>query len=152
MTGVVGLIAEEKRAMRMERRGRLWDGRACRDQDPELFFPLGGATRQIENAKKVCLRCPVRAECLQEALDSGHDDGVWGGLTDRERRLLHRRPAMNRAPTSKAQALFDAPGELLALTGSGLRPVEIATALGTTVPVVNTVLAALEAQDAGVES
>ena len=61
---------------------------ACRDVDPDLFFPLGtvGASLpQIEQAKQVCRTCPVSMPCLRWALDNG-DAGVWGGTTDEERR------------------------------------------------------------------
>ena len=64
------------------------DYAACRDVDPDLFFPLGtsGASLpQIEEAKQICRMCPVCGPCLQWALDSG-DDGVWGGTTEDERR------------------------------------------------------------------
>jgi len=67
---------------------------ACRDVDPELFFPIGKtgpALVQIEEAKQVCGRCRVREECLRWALDSGQDSGVWGGLSEDERRALKRR-------------------------------------------------------------
>ncbi|GAB3297561.1 WhiB family transcriptional regulator [Epidermidibacterium keratini] len=74
-----------------------WRHRAiCRDEDPELFFPIGNtgpALRQIEDAKSVCRRCPVTAECLSWALTSGQDSGVWGGLSEDERRALKRRQA-----------------------------------------------------------
>jgi WhiB family redox-sensing transcriptional regulator len=62
-----------------------WRSRsACLDEDPELFFPMGTtrpALCQIEEAKAVCARCPVRAECLQLAIELGVKDGVWGGYT-----------------------------------------------------------------------
>lgn len=67
---------------------------ACRDEDPELFFPvseMGPGARQVEQAKAVCARCPVRAACLQYALDAGLDHGIFGGTTDGERRKLLRR-------------------------------------------------------------
>lgn len=67
---------------------------ACRDEDPELFFPVsevGPGARQVEQAKAVCARCTVRAECLRYALDAGLDHGVFGGTTDAERRKLARR-------------------------------------------------------------
>jgi WhiB family redox-sensing transcriptional regulator len=66
----------------------------CRDEDPELFFPIGTsgpALLQVEQAKAVCQRCSVTSECLQWALDSGQDAGVWGGLSEDERRLMKRR-------------------------------------------------------------
>ena len=71
----------------------------CRNEDPELFFPIGTsgpALLQIAEAKAVCHRCPVSAECLRWALDSGQDYGVWGGLTEDERRALKRRNAQAR--------------------------------------------------------
>jgi WhiB family redox-sensing transcriptional regulator len=67
---------------------------ACRDEDPELFFPIGNtgpALLQIEEAKQVCRRCDVVEECLTWALESGQDAGVWGGLSEDERRALKRR-------------------------------------------------------------
>lgn len=71
-----------------------WVQRArCRDEDPELFFPIGTsgpAAEQIERAKAVCMQCPVRAECLEWALATGQDAGVWGGLSEEERRALRR--------------------------------------------------------------
>lgn len=66
----------------------------CRDEDPELFFPIGTtgpAAAQVEEAKVVCRRCPVTAECLSWALETGQDAGVWGGLSEDERRALKRR-------------------------------------------------------------
>ncbi|MBB4929945.1 WhiB family redox-sensing transcriptional regulator [Lipingzhangella halophila] len=67
---------------------------ACRDEDPELFFPIGNsgpALIQIEEAKDVCRSCPVTNSCLQWALESGQDSGVWGGMSEDERRALKRR-------------------------------------------------------------
>jgi WhiB family redox-sensing transcriptional regulator len=67
---------------------------ACRDEDPELFFPIGNtgpALLQIDEAKEVCHRCTVTEECLIWALDSGQDAGVWGGLSEDERRAVKRR-------------------------------------------------------------
>ncbi|WP_025273766.1 WhiB family transcriptional regulator [Haloglycomyces albus] len=69
----------------------------CRDEDPELFFPIGDtgpALVQVEKAKAVCNRCPVREQCLQWALASGQDAGVWGGLSEVERRELKRRSSL----------------------------------------------------------
>jgi WhiB family transcriptional regulator, redox-sensing transcriptional regulator len=75
----------------------------CRDEDPELFFPIGTtgpAALQVEEAKAVCRRCPVVTDCLQWALDTGQDAGVWGGLSEDERRALKRRSARARARTA----------------------------------------------------
>ena len=67
-----------------------WQDRAlCAQTDPEAFFPeKGGSTRE---AKRICTTCSVRDECLEYAL--GHDErfGIWGGLSERERRRLKRR-------------------------------------------------------------
>jgi WhiB family redox-sensing transcriptional regulator len=66
---------------------------ACRDVDPETFFPVsevGPGARQVAEAKAVCARCPVREACLAFALDEGLDDGVFGGLTPTERCKLRR--------------------------------------------------------------
>lgn len=73
---------------------------ACRDEDPELFFPIGNtgpALLQIEEAKAVCRRCPVIDECLAWAIEAGQDSGVWGGLSEDERRALKRRNQRARA-------------------------------------------------------
>lgn len=67
---------------------------ACRDEDPELFFPvseLGPGARQVAEAKAVCGRCPVRAQCLRYAVDAGLGHGIFGGTTEQERRQLVRR-------------------------------------------------------------
>ncbi|MDP9023165.1 MAG: WhiB family transcriptional regulator [Actinomycetota bacterium] len=66
---------------------------ACMDQDPELFFPVGTtgpAVDQAATAKQVCARCEVREPCLEFALSTNQDAGVWGGLTEEERRTVKR--------------------------------------------------------------
>ncbi len=67
-----------------------WQDRAlCAQTDPEAFFPeKGGSTRE---AKRVCASCEVRAECLEYALAHDERFGIWGGLSERERRKLKRR-------------------------------------------------------------
>jgi WhiB family redox-sensing transcriptional regulator len=63
---------------------------ACRLGDPDALFVQGAAQNR---AKQVCMWCPVRVECLADALDNRVEFGVWGGMTERERRaLLRRRP------------------------------------------------------------
>lgn len=67
---------------------------ACREEDPELFFPIGNtgpALLQIEDAKAICRRCIVLGECLTWAIETGQDAGVWGGTSEDERRALKRR-------------------------------------------------------------
>jgi WhiB family redox-sensing transcriptional regulator len=64
---------------------------ACRDADPELFFPVGTAgpaLRQIQDARRICRGCPAQAPCLAWALDHGITDGVWGGTTEDQRRAI----------------------------------------------------------------
>ena len=68
---------------------------ACREvSDPEVFFPIGTtgpALEQIEQAKRICRQCGVRKECLDWALETHQDIGVWGGLSEEERKALQRR-------------------------------------------------------------
>jgi WhiB family transcriptional regulator, redox-sensing transcriptional regulator len=66
-----------------------WQERAlCAQTDPEAFFPeKGGSTRE---AKRICAGCEVRAECLEYALAFDERFGIWGGLSERERRRLKR--------------------------------------------------------------
>ena len=66
-----------------------WQERAlCAQTDPEAFFPeKGGSTRE---AKRICVGCEVKAECLEYALGSDERFGIWGGLSERERRRLKR--------------------------------------------------------------
>ena len=75
------------------------DKAACLTEDPELFFPVGNtgpALAQVEEAKKVCMRCEVRQECLDWALQANQDHGVWGGTSEDERRAMRRQNARNR--------------------------------------------------------
>lgn len=69
------------------------DHAACRDTSPDLFFPVGTtgpAIEQIEAAKVVCRQCDAQAACLEFALISNQDSGVWGGTSEEERRKLRR--------------------------------------------------------------
>ncbi|MFO0881935.1 MAG: WhiB family transcriptional regulator [Candidatus Saccharimonadales bacterium] len=60
----------------------------CRETDPEIFFPeKGGSTRE---AKRVCANCDVRIQCLEHALSQDERFGIWGGLSERERRRLKK--------------------------------------------------------------
>ena len=66
---------------------------ACRETDPNLFFPVGAsgpAVEQIANAKAICSNCLARVACLKYALDSHQDYGIWGGTTEEERRKILR--------------------------------------------------------------
>lgn len=71
-----------------------WTDQArCRGLDPDQFFVRGSA--QARQAIKVCARCPVKEQCLQYAIDRDVDFGVWGGLTERQRRAYQRRQLAN---------------------------------------------------------
>jgi WhiB family redox-sensing transcriptional regulator len=75
-----------------------WQDRgACRGYDSALFFPTEGGGRETEQAKRVCGRCPVVAECGRWALDMREPYGVWGGMTEEERRALLGLPPRNRS-------------------------------------------------------
>jgi len=71
-----------------------WRGDAkCLGSDPGLFFPLGGTGEplvQAQAAKRVCHACLVRQSCLQYALETNQDTGVWGGTSEDERRTMRR--------------------------------------------------------------
>jgi WhiB family redox-sensing transcriptional regulator len=69
----------------------------CAETDPEIFFPeKGGSAAQ---AKKVCSECGVQPECLQDALDNNEQFGIWGGLSEQDRRALARQPSpVHRCP------------------------------------------------------
>jgi len=83
--GIAGLMG-----IGLEADAQSWQERAlCAETDPEAFFPeKGGSTRE---AKRVCVGCPVRMQCLEYALDNDERFGIWGGLSERERRRLRRR-------------------------------------------------------------
>ena len=76
-------------SMGLEADAQSWQERAlCAETDPEAFFPeKGGSTR---GAKRICSGCDVRAECLEYALANDERFGIWGGLSERERRRLRR--------------------------------------------------------------
>jgi WhiB family redox-sensing transcriptional regulator len=74
---------------------RGWQSRAnCMGVDPDLFFPERGASTR--EAKEVCRGCVVRQDCLDFALDNGEKFGIWGGMSERERRRLRRARAIER--------------------------------------------------------
>ena len=83
--GIAGLMG-----IGLEADAQSWQERAlCAETDPEAFFPeKGGSTRE---AKKICTGCEVKAECLEYALSNDERFGIWGGLSERERRRLKRR-------------------------------------------------------------
>ena len=94
-----------------------WQERAlCAQTDPEAFFPeKGGSTRE---AKKVCLTCDVRTECLESALMNDERFGIWGGLSERERRKLKKSAASSRRIERVPGPLARAPLDFQAISGA----------------------------------
>lgn len=91
-------------------------GAACLAEDPELFFPIGNngpAILQIEEAKHVCRRCDVRESCLGWALQNDFDHGVWGGLSEDERRERKRRNARARVKNFLGEQALLMPDDML---------------------------------------
>jgi len=109
----------------------------CRQSDPERWFPeKGGSTKVI---KKICNSCPVQYECLEYALDNGEAFGVWGGLSEQERRLLRRR-------TRHSVDVEARRAHVARLTAAGLDSEQIATELRMTARQVLRDRAALKKQ------
>jgi WhiB family redox-sensing transcriptional regulator len=89
----------------LDNRAGRWSRAACSTADPDLFFPISGAgpaVKQMIRAKAICARCQIQRECLDYALDAGSIQGVWGGTTESERRLLRRRRARARPAQEQA--------------------------------------------------
>jgi WhiB family transcriptional regulator, redox-sensing transcriptional regulator len=82
---------------------RAWQDYAnCLGVDPDLFFPERGASTR--EAKEVCRGCVVRDECLEYALANGEKFGIWGGMSERERRRIRRQRALARRAATGATA------------------------------------------------
>ncbi|MFD3516281.1 WhiB family transcriptional regulator [Streptomyces sp. NPDC058657] len=123
-----------------------WRG-ACREENPEVFFPHSTNEVLAEVAKSWCARCPVQKPCLQWALETRQDYGVWGGLTEKERRRLHgRKPRVyNTTSLSAVDHILEYRlEEFRAARAQGFTPWQVAEVLGTNVQTVNNVVAALE--------
>jgi WhiB family transcriptional regulator, redox-sensing transcriptional regulator len=83
------------------RQERSWQLQAnCMGVDPDLFFPERGASTR--EAKEVCRGCVVREDCLEYALANGEKFGIWGGMSERERRRLRRARALARRDVASA--------------------------------------------------
>lgn len=84
------------------------DEAVCRETDPDLFFPIGTtgqALLQIDRAKQVCNECTVQVSCLEFALETNQDSGIWGGTSEEERRDIRRRiAARNRIAVMNARS------------------------------------------------
>jgi WhiB family redox-sensing transcriptional regulator len=82
---------------------RTWQDYAnCLGVDPDLFFPERGASTR--EAKEVCRGCIVRAQCLEYALTNSEKFGIWGGMSERERRRIRRQRALARQAAAGASA------------------------------------------------
>lgn len=99
-------------------------GAVCAQTDPDEFFPNKGGTTRY--AKAVCRGCPVREECLQYALDNHERFGIWGGMSERERRKLETRLSAGR-PNGSDSAIA---ARVLDLTELGWSAREIAEEVG----------------------
>jgi WhiB family redox-sensing transcriptional regulator len=103
----------------IDNRASWWSRAACSNADPDLFFPIsssGPAVRQVARAKAICAGCEIRQACLGYALDAGPVQGVWGGMTEEERRLYVRRERRTRTRHTERQAVG------AALAGQALAP------------------------------
>ena len=97
------VAASGRRGHRFDIGDRSWQVQAnCLGVDPDLFFPERGASTR--EAKAVCRACVVQNECLEYALVNGEKFGIWGGLSERERRRLRRQRALARRPGNAASA------------------------------------------------
>jgi len=118
----------------------------CRTEDPELFFPVGStgpAAVQAEEAKAVCNNgCPVQKICLQWALETRQDTGVWGGLSEEERARIHRRrvPGTSKDGRTSVQVIVESRlDEYLALEAEGLTAWEIGRRMRTNAQTIHNV-------------
>ena len=109
-----------------------WRSQAlCAQVDPELFFPEKGGS--AEPARRVCLRCPVTRECLEFALEHDERFGVWGGLSEQERRDLARARQEAADPGERSPGLTSRGNGRWAITVAYRRPDGVRGHLCTTV-------------------
>lgn len=131
---------------------------ACRLKDAEMWFPVGQsaeAQQQEAEAKAVCYRCPVIDRCLAWALETRQDFGVWGGLSEDDRRRLHRRKKpvyRGGEQTAVANILENRMDEWDALVAEGASDAEMARGLGTNAQTVINVRNVLEQASEGVSA
>ena len=89
------LVETTAKQPEMEDDGQAWQALAnCLGVDPDLFFPERGASTR--EAKEVCRACVVREECLEYAIVNGEKFGIWGGMSERERRRVRRARGLTR--------------------------------------------------------
>jgi WhiB family redox-sensing transcriptional regulator len=101
VTPITSNLSAMVAAQRFATDGRRWQEQAnCLGVDPDLFFPERGASTR--EAKAVCRGCEVRGDCLEYALAHGEKFGIWGGLSERERRRVRRQRALERLERANA--------------------------------------------------
>jgi WhiB family redox-sensing transcriptional regulator len=102
------------------------DFAACRNEEPDLFFPIGSsgpALSQLARAKTVCRGCPVVSKCLAWALDTGQMAGVWGGLSEDERRRFRQGSSAGVVfATNRVDLLVRRPSTAVRKSGLGSDP------------------------------
>jgi hypothetical protein len=85
-------------AVRRQARAKVWEVQdkgwlvhaACNGMNPDIWFPEKGNTRDADLAKEICLACPVKDDCLADAMIRGEEFGIWGGVSQRGREQLRR--------------------------------------------------------------
>jgi len=82
------MLDDLKRALQTGHDLAWQDGANCRGANADLFFPERGASTRA--AKAICRECQVREECLEFAITTGEKFGIWGGMSERERRRVRR--------------------------------------------------------------
>ena len=118
--------------------GEGWRASAlCAETDPEAFFPEKG--RSTAEPKKVCMRCPVRVQCLEYALRNDENFGIWGGLSSTERNRLKRKQG-DKAPTASQLRKQERDKRIVQMRRSGLDVIEIAERVGVSDKTVYRVL------------
>ncbi len=126
---------------------------ACADHDPELFFPLGEFGRpgpqpkhdpEVERARAVCARCPLREPCLQGALERGERYGIWGGLTTPQRDRLDQPERVRPKPGPKNDLSETA---VMRMVAKGYTDAEIAQTLRSTPRAVQRIRAAVRERE-----
>lgn len=105
------------------------DGALCAETDPELFFPeKGGSTKP---AKKLCGSCPAATACLEFALTTGERFGIWGGQSERNRRVTARDRGINQRPLLTPDEVAERRAHVANYDAQGLTPTDIAVRLRT---------------------
>jgi WhiB family redox-sensing transcriptional regulator len=123
-----------------------WSAALCAQTDPEVFFPeKGGSTRE---AKRICAGCPIRPACLRYALETGDRFGVWGGLSERERRRLATAKGDSKPPTAAGQKAEARRRVVAQLVHSGATNAQIASKVGVSQRLVERDRQVLREQDA----